>query len=181
MKQRNMGGVGTLLMIGIILFAIPMASLLGIIQSSNPHPFLAVVMLAVGLFCLALVWFVYRANKKDYQAFYQRFPELNGSLEAVLPNADYVAKELGVLIYKGHLLNYKTGVFRFVDLKEVRAISYRFEFSRRTGGSGELNCQLVDGQIAVVSTIPITGQASQPILENLYSYIYSQDPKISFN
>ena len=45
-------------------------------------------------------------------------------------------------------------------------------------GEESLDQAVLEAQTAVVSTIPITGQASQPILENLYSYIYSQNPEI---
>ena len=69
--------------------------------------------------CILLQCFATRKGEdKAYNELYNAYPELNYSMDTVLENATYVDNQLGIVLYKHHLLaTYKN--FQVYDLTKA--------------------------------------------------------------
>ena len=86
---------------------------------------------------IALVFFysafaTRKGEDKAYNELYNAYPELNYSMDTVLENATYVDNQLGIVLYKHHLLaTYKN--FQVYDLTKAERI-YHYVYTQKSYG-----------------------------------------------
>ena len=86
---------------------------------------------------IALVFFysafaTRKGEDKAYNELYNTYPELNYSMDTVLENATYVDNQLGIVLYKHHLLaTYKN--FQVYDLTKAERI-YHYIYTQKSYG-----------------------------------------------
>ena len=86
---------------------------------------------------IALVFFysafaTRKGEDKAYNELYSAYPELNYSMDTVLDNATYVDNQLGIVLYKHHLLaTYKN--FQVYDLTKAARI-YHYVYTQKSYG-----------------------------------------------
>ena len=86
---------------------------------------------------IALVFFysafaTRKGEDKAYNELYSAYPELNYSMDTVLDNATYVDNQLGIVLYKHHLLaTYKN--FQVYDLTKAERI-YHYIYTQKSYG-----------------------------------------------
>ena len=86
---------------------------------------------------IALVFFysafaTRKGEDKAYNELYSTYPELNYSMDSVLEDATYVDNQLGIVLYKHHLLaTYKN--FQVYDLTKAERI-YHYIYSQKSYG-----------------------------------------------
>ena len=86
---------------------------------------------------IALVFFfsafaTRKGEDKAYNELYSAYPELNYSMDTVLDNATYVDNQLGIVLYKHHLLaTYKN--FQVYDLTKAERI-YHYVYTQKSYG-----------------------------------------------
>ena len=86
---------------------------------------------------IALVFFysafaTRKGEDKAYNELYSAYPELNYSMDTVLENATYVDNQLGIVLYKHHLLaTYKN--FQVYDLTKAERI-YHYIYTQKSYG-----------------------------------------------
>ena len=86
---------------------------------------------------IALVFFysafaTRKGEDKAYNELYSAYPELNYSMDTVLENATYVDNQLGIILYKHHLLaTYKN--FQVYDLTKAERI-YHYIYTQKSYG-----------------------------------------------
>lgn len=86
---------------------------------------------------IALVFFysafaTRKGEDKAYNELYNAYPELNYSMDTVLENATYVDNQLGIILYKHHLLaTYKN--FQVYDLTKAERI-YHYIYTQKSYG-----------------------------------------------
>ena len=86
---------------------------------------------------IALVFFysafaTRKGEDKAYIELYSAYPELNYSMDTVLENATYVDNQLGIVLYKHHLLaTYKN--FQVYDLTKAERI-YHYVYTQKSYG-----------------------------------------------
>ena len=73
-----------------------------------------------------------KGEDKAYNELYSAYPELNYSMDTVLDNATYVDNQLGIVLYKHHLLaTYKN--FQVYDLTKAERI-YHYVYTQKSYG-----------------------------------------------
>ena len=86
---------------------------------------------------IALVFFysafaTRKSEDKAYNELYRTYPELNYSMDSVLEDATYVDNQLGIVLYKHHLLaTYKN--FQVYDLTKAERI-YHYVYTQKSYG-----------------------------------------------
>ena len=86
---------------------------------------------------IALVFFysafaTRKGEDKAYNELYSAYPELNYSMDSVLEDATYVDNQLGIVLYKHHLLaTYKN--FQVYDLTKAERI-YHYIYTQKSYG-----------------------------------------------
>ena len=86
---------------------------------------------------IALVFFysafaTRKSEDKAYNELYSTYPELNYSMDSVLEDATYVDNQLGIVLYKRHLLaTYKN--FQVYDLTKAERI-YHYIYTQKSYG-----------------------------------------------
>ncbi len=86
---------------------------------------------------IALVFFysafaTRKGEDKAYNELYSAYPELNYSMDTLLDNATYVDNQLGIILYKHHLLaTYKN--FQVYDLTKAERI-YHYIYTQKSYG-----------------------------------------------
>ena len=86
---------------------------------------------------IALVFFysafaTRKGEDKAYNELYSAYPELNYSMDTLLDNATYVDNQLGIILYKHHLLaTYKN--FQVYDLTKAERI-YHYVYTQKSYG-----------------------------------------------
>ena len=86
---------------------------------------------------IALVFFysafaTRKGEDKAYNELYSAYPELNYSMDSVLEDATYVDNQLGIVLYKHHLLaTYKN--FQVYDLTKAERI-YHYVYTQKSYG-----------------------------------------------
>ena len=88
------------------------------------------VLFGIVFFCSAYA--TRRGEDKAYSELYTAYPELNYSMDTVLENATYVDNQLGIVLYKHHLLaTYKN--FQVYDLTKAERI-YHYVYTQKSYG-----------------------------------------------
>ena len=73
-----------------------------------------------------------RGEDKAYAELYAAYPELNYSMDTVLENATYVDNQLGIILYKNHLIStFKN--FQVYDLTKAERI-YHYIYTQKSYG-----------------------------------------------
>ena len=73
-----------------------------------------------------------KGEDKAYNELYSAYPELNYSMDTVLDNATYVDNQLGIVLYKHHILaTYKN--FQVYDLTKAERI-YHYVYTQKSYG-----------------------------------------------
>ena len=73
-----------------------------------------------------------RGEDKAYGELYAAYPELNYSMDTVLENATYVDNQLGIILYKNHLIStFKN--FQVYDLTKAERI-YHYIYTQKSYG-----------------------------------------------
>lgn len=134
----------------------------------------------MGLFLIYLAYFTYRTTKQSYQEFYQLFPELNENIETAFDHADYVSEPLGLLVYKGYLVNYRRGLFSFVSLKEVVEIGYRWVSKSRVKSAQAFLLIQINGasRVKYMEVVAVSGTTGERLLKEFYSYLQQKFQQI---
>lgn len=184
MRKRLFGGAVSSIIRGLILLAISLSSWLGDYRTIDQtgYVYMAIfTLLAVGL----LVWAgkIIRENHRTYRQFFDRFPELNGQLAAVEAGATFIDKTFGLVIYKKHLIAYRTGQFAYVPLEQVSTLTYE-----KVSGSLKRLPKIhliadMDGESRPVylSVNALTLNNPKLWLEDLYRAIEKEFPQITYH
>ena len=91
------------------------------------------IILIVGLgFLVASGKIIYR-NYKNYKELFELFPEVQGHMNLLVENAEYVSKDFALLVYKGHIIIH-ADEFYFESLHKIRGIR---KFKKSYKGIGE--------------------------------------------
>ena len=91
------------------------------------------VILIVGLgFLVASEKIIYR-NYKNYKELFELFPEVQGHMNLLVENAEYVSKDFALLVYKGHIIIH-ADEFYVESLNKIRGIR---KFKKSYRGIGE--------------------------------------------
>ena len=79
------------------------------------------IILIVGLgFLVASGKIIYR-NYKNYKELFELFPEVQGHMNLLVENAEYVSKDFALLVYKGHIIIH-ADEFYVESLNKIRGI-----------------------------------------------------------
>lgn len=153
---------------------------------SNDMILLAVAVIG-GLLGLALIGFAFyrrSQNGKAYAELYSIYPELNGSVELLNQQSDYLDTDLKVAVYKNHLITFYKG-FSVQNLQEVQRI-YHYQTTLRHGLYKTRQSQLI--VINLVNkkrslAIKNCGETTDAELQPLFAYLSKEHPnlEIGFN
>lgn len=175
-----------LLIVVIVLFLV--IGLLGVLGSRNTgEKVFSWFLLIMGVGLIFLAGFSYFSNKKSYHEFYQLFPELNGDMKVALDRAEYESSLLGILIYKGYLVNYRRGSFQFIPLKEAVEIRYRWIHTKKYGLKPQpqalfLMAHLKNKQLQKwLELVPPDTRTNNPSIEAFHTYLNQHFPHIHIN
>ena len=72
-------------------------------------------------------------NYKNYKELFELFPEVQGHMNLLVENAEYVSKDFALLVYKGHIIIH-ADEFYFESLHKIRGIR---KFKKSYKGIGE--------------------------------------------
>ena len=91
------------------------------------------IILIVGLGLLVASGKIIYHNYKNYQELFEQFPEVQGHMNLLVENAEYVSKDFALLVYKGHIIIH-ADEFYFESLNKIRGIR---KFKKSYKGIGE--------------------------------------------
>ena len=91
------------------------------------------IILIVGLGLLVASGKIIYHNYKNYKELFELFPEVQGNMNILVENAEYVWKGFALLVYKGHIIIH-ADEFYFESLHKIRGIR---KFKKRYKGIGE--------------------------------------------
>ena len=91
------------------------------------------IILIVGLGFLVASGKIIYHNYKNYQELFELFPEVQGHMNILVENAEYVSKDFALLVYKGHIIIH-ADEFYFESLNKIRGIR---KFKKSYKGIGE--------------------------------------------
>ena len=91
------------------------------------------IILIVGLGLLVASGKIIYHNYKNYQELFEQFPEVQGHMNLLVENAEYVSKDFALLVYKGHIIIH-ADEFYFESLHKIRGIR---KFKKSYKGIGE--------------------------------------------
>ena len=91
------------------------------------------IFLIVGLGFLVASGKIIYHNYKNYQELFEQFPEVQGHMNLLVENAEYVSKDFALLVYKGHIIIH-ADEFYFESLHKIRGIR---KFKKSYKGIGE--------------------------------------------
>ena len=101
----------------------------------NDRQFAYIVAGIAGIIALVFFYSAFATRKgedKAYNELYSAYPELNYSMDSVLEDATYVDNQLGIVLYKHHLLaTYKN--FQVYDLTKAERI-YHYVYTQKSYG-----------------------------------------------
>lgn len=181
MKKRLLGGTVEALMKGGILTGVSLHAMLYGGQETDTFGKVAmVVVFLLGAGFLFWAMTIIKDNHRRYQAFFDRFPELNGQLSGVEERALFIDKQFGLAIYKQYLIAYRSGRFNAVPLDRVAGLAYdRIGGSLRRLPQAFLVAQMKDGgRPEVLDMNPITLNDPKLWLQELYEAIAKDFPAI---
>ena len=87
------------------------------------------VILIVGLGFLVAAGKIIYHNYKNYKELFELFPEVQGHMNLLVENAEYVSKDFALLVYKGHIIIH-ADEFYVESLNKIRGI-HKFKKSYR--------------------------------------------------
>ncbi len=88
------------------------------------------VVLIVGLGFLVAAGKIIYHNYKNYKELFELFPEVQGHMNLLVENAEYVSKDFALLVYKGHIIIH-ADEFYVESLNKIRGIR---KFKKRYRG-----------------------------------------------
>ena len=88
------------------------------------------VILIVGLGLLVASGKIIYHNYKNYKELFELFPEVQGHMNLLVENAEYVSKDFALLVYKGHIIIH-ADEFYVESLNKIRGIR---KFKKRYRG-----------------------------------------------
>ena len=91
------------------------------------------IFLIVGLGFLVAAGKIIYHNYKNYKELFELFPEVQGNMNILVENAEYVSKDFALLVYKGHIIIH-ADEFYFESLHKIRSIR---KFKKSYKGIGE--------------------------------------------
>ena len=91
------------------------------------------IFLIVGLGFLVAAGKIIYHNYKSYKELFELFPEVQGHMNLLVENAEYVSKDFALLVYKGHIIIH-ADEFYFESLNKIRGIR---KFKKSYKGIGE--------------------------------------------
>ncbi len=91
------------------------------------------IFLIVGLGFLVASGKIIYHNYKNYKELFELFPEVQGHMNLLVENAEYVSKDFALLVYKGHIIIH-ADEFYFESLHKIRGIR---KFKKSYKGIGE--------------------------------------------
>ncbi len=91
------------------------------------------IFLIVGLGFLVAAGKIIYHNYKNYKELFELFPEVQGNMNILVENAEYVSKDFALLVYKGHIIIH-ADEFYFESLNKIRGIR---KFKKSYKGIGE--------------------------------------------
>ena len=91
------------------------------------------IILIVGLGLLVASGKIIYHNYKNYKELFELFPEVQGHMNLLVENAEYVSKDFALLVYKGHIIIH-ADEFYFESLNKIRGIR---KFKKSYKGIGE--------------------------------------------
>ena len=80
-----------------------------------------IVVLIVGLGFLVASGKIIYHNYKNYKELFELFPEVQGHMNLLVENAEYVSKDFALLVYKGHIIIH-ADEFYVESLNKIRGI-----------------------------------------------------------
>ena len=92
-----------------------------------------IVVLIVGLGFLVASGKIIYHNYKNYKELFELFPEVQGHMNLLVENAEYVSKDFALLVYKGHIIIH-ADEFYVESLNKIRGIR---KFKKSYKGIGE--------------------------------------------
>ena len=93
----------------------------------------SLIILIVGLGLLVASRKIIYHNYKNYKELFEQFPEVQGHMNLLVENAEYVSKDFALLVYKGHIIIY-ADEFYFESLHKIYGIR---KFKKSYKGIGE--------------------------------------------
>ena len=81
----------------------------------------SLIFLIVGLGFLVASGKIIYHNYKNYQELFEQFPEVQGHMNLLVENAEYVSKDFALLVYKGHIIIH-ADEFYVESLNKIRGI-----------------------------------------------------------
>ena len=81
----------------------------------------SLIILIVGLGFLVASGKIIYHNYKNYQELFEQFPEVQGHMNLLVENAEYVSKDFALLVYKGHIIIH-ADEFYVESLDKIRGI-----------------------------------------------------------
>ena len=90
----------------------------------------ALIFLIVGLGFLVASGKIIYHNYKNYKELFELFPEIQGHMNLLVENAEYVSKDFALLVYKGHIIIH-ADEFYVESLNKIRGIR---KFKKRYRG-----------------------------------------------
>ena len=91
------------------------------------------IFLIVGLGFLVAAGKIIYHNYKNYKELFELFPEVQGHMNLLVENAEYVSKDFALLVYKGHIIIH-ADEFYVESLNKIRGIR---KFKKSYRGIGE--------------------------------------------
>lgn len=121
-----------------------------------------------------------RNNVKVYETLYTTYPELNGNLDQLIQGASYHQDQLGLLVYKNHLMSYKQSV-TLVELSEIASLHHEIINHKRyfitVSRSSSLKITRKDGK-TLVAAFKNIGKTTDDNLQGLFAYLNAHYPDI---
>ena len=90
----------------------------------------SLIILIVGLGFLVASGKIIYHNYKNYKELFELFPEVQGNMNILVENAEYVSKDFALLVYKGHIIIH-ADEFYVESLNKIRGIR---KFKKRYRG-----------------------------------------------
>ena len=91
------------------------------------------IVLIIGLAFLGASGKIIYHNYKNYKELFELFPEVQGHMNLLVENAEYVSKDFALLVYKGHIIIH-ADEFYVESLNKIRGIH---KFKKSFKGIGE--------------------------------------------
>lgn len=187
MTKRLLGGAWDYLLRAGVIFAVFAKVYMDVsadgLEIDGIGKMFMIIFGSIALFNLMLALMIVLKNKQQYARFFKTFPEIGGQLDRVEQDATYVNHDIGLLIYKDHLVSYRYGSFAFVDLYLVSKLTYISRWGGfRRPSDYFIEAQLADQQASTYK-LPLKTYRSKEAIEQVnavYQVIAKDFPTISY-